>query len=85
MARVTAGHCKHMSTRTVESRAENRMILPKLLTRREAAALLGVSAKTMANWASNGIGPEYFSLCGGLTRYDPHVLRQWLEEQRAQH
>lgn len=70
-----------MSTPTVEAPSEDRTILPKLLTRQEAAEYLGVSAKTMANWASSGIGPEYYTLCGGVTRYDPQVIHQWLQNQ----
>lgn len=69
-----------MSTPTIETRTET-TALPKLLTRQEAAEHLGVSAKTMANWASNGVGPPYFSLCGGVTRYDPHTLNDWLQDQ----
>lgn len=47
----------------METKTEATPTMPKLWTRQEAADYLGVSAKTLANWASNGIGPPYLSLC----------------------
>lgn len=76
-----AGHYGHMSTATIETKTDTTTAMPKLWTRQEAAEYLGVSAKTMANWASNGIGPPYFSLCGGAVRYDPETLSAWLQDQ----
>jgi excisionase family DNA binding protein len=38
------------------------------LTRKQAAAYLGVSVPTMARWASKGIGPIYYVM-GGKARY----------------
>ncbi|TLP74418.1 helix-turn-helix domain-containing protein [Nesterenkonia sphaerica] len=70
-----------MSTATMETKTEATPTMPKLWTRQEAADYLGVSAKTLANWASNGIGPPYLSLCGGSVRYDPETLSAWLQDQ----
>ncbi|MDR8020499.1 MULTISPECIES: helix-turn-helix transcriptional regulator [Nesterenkonia] len=65
----------------METKTEATPTMPKLWTRQEAADYLGVSAKTLANWASNGIGPPYLSLCGGSVRYDPETLSAWLQDQ----
>ncbi|MEX1263550.1 MAG: helix-turn-helix domain-containing protein [Actinomycetota bacterium] len=54
----------------------------QLLDRQEAAALLRVPPKTLANWAYAGRGPEYFRV-GRRTVYRESEIVAWLEEQRV--
>ena len=60
----------------------------RLLTPGEAAGMLGITAKTLANKRSTGGGPKYIKL-GPLppdghrdnrrVRYDPAALADWME------
>lgn len=55
-----------------------------VLTRREAAARLGVTVRTMDRWAMQGRGPAY-SLTGdrkGRALYSAFTIAQWLESRR---
>ena len=55
-----------------------------VLTRREAAARLGVTARTMDRWAMQGRGPAY-SLTGdrkGRALYSAATIAAWLESRR---
>ena len=54
----------------------------QLLDRQEAAALLRVPPKTLANWAYSGRGPEYFRV-GRRTVYRQSEVFAWLESQRV--
>ncbi|MGO1523621.1 helix-turn-helix domain-containing protein [Nesterenkonia salmonea] len=56
--------------------------LPELLTRAELAELYGMSVKTLANWATMGIGPSPIKL-GKEVRYHPEDVWNYLEERRA--
>jgi predicted DNA-binding transcriptional regulator AlpA len=49
-----------------------------LLNEHEAAALLGVSVRTLQNWRLRGGGPPYQKL-GSAVRYSLVKLRQWIE------
>ena len=55
-----------------------------VLTRRQAAARLGVKPATMARWAQQGRGPAY-SLTGnrkGRALYSAATIAEWLESRR---
>jgi excisionase family DNA binding protein len=55
-----------------------------VLTRREAAARLGVTVATMNRWAQQGRGPAY-SLTGdrkGRALYSAATIAAWLESRR---
>lgn len=55
-----------------------------VLTRREAAARLGVTTTTLARWAQQGRGPAY-SLTGnrkGRALYSAATIAAWLESRR---
>ena len=56
-------------------------LTPQTVDQFGAAAYVGVvSAKTMENWRSLGIGPRYLKL-GGRVAYRIVDLDAWLEEQ----
>src|SRR5450759_36672 len=48
----------------------------------EAAAVLGMSPKTLANWRVSGYGPPWARF-GGSVRYDSVRLYQWMESQES--
>ncbi len=55
-----------------------------VLTRREAAARLGVTVRTLDRWAMQGRGPAY-SLTGdrkGRALYSAASIAEWLESRR---
>jgi hypothetical protein len=55
-----------------------------VLSRRQAAARLGVKPATMARWAMQGRGPAY-SLTGnrkGRALYSAATIAEWLESRR---
>lgn len=51
--------------------------LPDPMGRTQAAQYLGISAGTLANWASQGVGPR-FRTVGRKTRYARRDLDAWL-------
>ncbi len=52
------------------------------LNRKNAAIYLGCSPKTLADWATKGIGPEYL-LVGGRAFYFKQALDSWISAQRV--
>lgn len=56
--------------------------LEKLLVRKLAAEVLGVSPKTLERWAVTGGGPVYV-LCGSKANYKPSDLSAWIEARRV--
>jgi excisionase family DNA binding protein len=50
----------------------------KLLTREEAADVLGVSRQTLANWAVDGAGPRFVKI-GTNARYRAQDLEAYIE------
>jgi hypothetical protein len=48
------------------------------LDTKEAAAYVGRSPGTLANWRWKGIGPKYFGQHTGI-RYRPEDLDAWIE------
>jgi predicted DNA-binding transcriptional regulator AlpA len=57
----------------------------RALTRREAAAMLGLSPRTLARWAKERRGPDY-SRTGtsrGRALYAESDVREWLARQKV--
>jgi phage terminase Nu1 subunit (DNA packaging protein) len=58
-----------------------------VVSRKEAAALLGVSSRTLESWAQTGLGPKYARLGEGpaaRVRYRIAALTEWLAERERQ-
>ena len=55
-----------------------------VLTRREAAARLGVTTRTLDRWAMQGRGPAYSRTGGirGRALYTSATIAEWLESRR---
>lgn len=49
-----------------------------LLSRRELAAMLTISEKTLARWASDGLGPKAIRIGPRRVAYRVGDLRDWL-------
>ncbi len=57
-----------------------------LLTREQAAAYLGVSPQTLANWASSGRGGiPYVRVSARAIRYRQSDLDAWLQSRTITH
>jgi predicted DNA-binding transcriptional regulator AlpA len=55
--------------------------LPELATRRDLAALTGISVQTFARWAVEGNGPRVTKL-GNAARYRKDDVITWLDASR---
>ena len=55
----------------------------RLLTARELADTLGVSAETVLRWARRGVLPAV-RLPGGAVRFRPETLDEWIARQERQ-
>lgn len=53
-----------------------------LLAPDQVAKLLGVTRKRLAEWRSQGIGPEFLKLGHRTVRYHVEDLDTWLEAHR---
>jgi hypothetical protein len=49
-----------------------------LLTKKEAAAELGITEENLDAWRWKGIGPDYVELPKG-TRYSPEAIKEWIQ------
>ena len=49
------------------------------VTAEEAARLLGLTSKTLANWRSNGDGPRFYRPSPKLVLYAVEDLNAWIE------
>ena len=56
--------------------------VPTLLPPKEAAAALGLSPGTLANWRSAGGGPTFIYVSGNRVRYAADDLARWLDSRR---
>jgi excisionase family DNA binding protein len=54
----------------------------KLMSTGEAARVLGISARTLAGWAQQGIVTPAFTTAGGHYRFDLDDLRRQIRELR---
>lgn len=57
--------------------------LDELMTANEVADVLGLSAGTLANWRSLGMGPTYLKL-GGRVRYRVSNVNDWVSSQESE-
>ncbi len=55
----------------------------ELLRTKTAAALIGVSASTLRNWAKDGYGPPHYDYAGEL-RYQRDEVLAWKAAQRVE-
>lgn len=55
-----------------------------LLSRKELAAALGVSSRTVDRWIADGTGPPATMLPSGRRRWRWADVRQWIRERREQ-
>lgn len=53
--------------------------MPRLITTREAAEVLGKSAATLRRWRYEGIGPDYVAIEGSVM-YDVAVLEEYVRK-----
>ena len=54
---------------------------PQLLSERDAARILAVSARTLENWRRTGSGPAFVKLAGGRNvRYPVDGLHEWIAD-----
>jgi predicted DNA-binding transcriptional regulator AlpA len=54
---------------------------PEMLTPREAAAVLGRSVQTLANWRHTKRGPAFIKLSNGLIQYAPEAVAAWVNRK----
>ncbi len=59
--------------------------MPQLLTENDAADVLGVSPRTLANWRSRGGGPHFVRLNGKAIRYRASDLDDFIEKNIQSH
>lgn len=55
----------------------------QLVTRNEAAAYLGLSPQTLANWLSNGAGPAVVRISSRCVRYRRSDLDAFVNERTS--
>jgi predicted DNA-binding transcriptional regulator AlpA len=55
----------------------------ELLSQREVAVRLGISARTVEGWRARGVGPPYLRLSARAVRYRSSDLEQWLNQRRV--
>lgn len=53
----------------------------KLLTRKEAAAYLGISYRTLGEWSYKSIGPNFIKI-GKFNKYSLKDLNEYIEKNR---
>ena len=58
-----------------ESTADTQFLTPD-----DLASMWQVSVGTIANWRTNKKGPEFIRI-GGLVRYSPAAVNDWLAKQ----
>lgn len=54
-----------------------------LIKPRALAAEWQLTEKTLANWRSQGTGPPFLKISGGVVRYSRAAVAAWLEAQQA--
>lgn len=55
----------------------------ELLSQRQVALRLGVSARTIEGWRARGVGPPFLRLSARAVRYRSSDLEQWLDQHRV--
>ncbi len=64
--------------------SRSRTVLERLLSADEVAEFLGVPVSTLYQWRHRGCGPDAYRV-GRHLRYDPVIVRSWLEEHGVDH
>lgn len=54
----------------------------KLLTAADTAEILKISPRTLANWRSSGLGPNFHKV-GGSVRYELADIKEFVAKGRA--
>lgn len=57
----------------------------QLLTRKQAAEYLGISASALYYWGTLGEGPKFYSFNGKCNRYSVDDIEAWLATQIPEH
>ncbi|MEO0036032.1 MAG: hypothetical protein RLZZ501_2055 [Pseudomonadota bacterium] len=79
--------CQHFGTQVAGDRHDfvvaqvGVLEQPMYLNREQAAAILHVKPKTLANWASQGKGPRYRKAGGRVVLYTLGDLQAWVDER----
>jgi predicted DNA-binding transcriptional regulator AlpA len=55
----------------------------ELLSQRQVAVRLGVSARTIEGWRARGVGPPFLRLSARAVRYRSSDLEHWLDQRRV--
>lgn len=53
-----------------------------LISTDRAALMLGVERQTLANWRSQGKGPEYVRISKNCIKYDPAEVRAFINARK---
>lgn len=72
-----------MGDQTLVANRGDRRHPNRMASRVEVGTYLGVAPKTLAEWASKGIGPAYRRLEGGGVRYHWSDVEAWLSQQQV--
>lgn len=64
---------------TEEKKSPKNILLPQLVTPKQAAEILGRSVNTLKRWRYEGVGPEWVELEGRVS-YDVKVLLAYIEK-----
>ena len=54
-----------------------------MLTSDQAAAMIGLTKSTLAQWRHHGIGPDFIRISGVSIRYTESAIKEWLEARRV--
>ena len=54
-----------------------------LLNSTQVATLTGVTTTTLSKWRKRRVGPPFIKI-GGVIRYEPYKLDEWLADQLTQ-
>ena len=54
-----------------------------LLNEEQAAALLGLSVKTLQAWRVRGQGPDFVRISGRIVRYEVQAVQRFIASQRV--
>lgn len=74
---ATANGTRAFATVAHESTQPARLAISKMLTTKEAAALLGRPRSTLERWRCEGRGPDYVKEEGGVRYHEDH-LREYI-------
>lgn len=62
--------------------SQNQSRTPRLLDPKQAAAVLGVSWRTLERWRRHGAGPVFLRMSARSIRYRLSDVERWLDQQR---